>query len=122
MLRDYKDSIIDYDFKEKMEEIIDNSYKEGDTLSMSTIKFINSLFSEHGLVIIDANKEDLKSLFIDQLKNEIDNFSCKEKTSSQISQLKKDFESFRAQVNPSDINFFKLTDKGRKRIRYICTT
>ena len=118
VLRDYKESIIDYNFKENIEEIIDNSYKEGDTLSISTLKFINSLFSEHGLIIIDANKKDLKSLFTDQLKNEIDNFSCKEKTSSQISQLKKDFESFRAQVNPSDINFFKLTDKGRKRIRY----
>ena len=118
VLRDYKDSIIDYNFKENIEEILDNSYKEGDTLSISTLKFINSLFSEHGLIIIDANKKDLKSLFTDQLKNEIDNFSCKEKTSSQISQLKKDFESFRAQVNPSDINFFKLTDKGRKRIRY----
>ena len=118
VLRDYKDSIIDYNFKENIEEIIDNSYKEGDTLSISTLKFINSLFSEHGLIIIDANKKDLKSLFTDQLKNEIDNFSCKEKTSSQISQLKKDFESFKVQVNPSDINFFKLTDKGRKRIRY----
>ena len=118
VLRDYKDSIIDYNFKENIEEIIDNSYKEGDTLSISTLKFINSLFSEHGLIIIDANKKDLKSLFTDQLKNEIDNFSCKEKTSSQISQLKKDFESFKAQVNPSDINFFKLSDKGRKRIRY----
>ena len=118
VLRDYKDSIIDYNFKENIEEIIDNSYKEGDTLSISTLKFINSLFSEHGLIIIDANKKDLKSLFTDQLKNEIDNFSCKEKTSSQISQLKKDFESFKVQVNPSDINFFKLSDKGRKRIRY----
>ena len=118
VLRDYKDSIIDYDFKEKIEEIVDNSYKEGDTLSNSTIKFINSLFSEHGLIIIDANKKDLKSLFIDQLKNEIDNFSCKENTTSQISELKKDFESYKVQVNPSDINFFKLTDKGRKRIRY----
>ena len=118
VLRDYKDSIIDHNFKENIEEIIDNSYKEGDTLSISTLKFINSLFSEHGLIIIDANKKDLKSLFTDQLKNEIDNFSCKEKTSSQISQLKKDFESFKVQVNPSDINFFKLTDKGRKRIRY----
>jgi len=118
VLKDYKDSIIDYDFKEKIEEIIDFSYKEGDTLSISTIKFINSLFSEHGLIIIDANKKDLKSLFIDQLKNEIDNFSCKENTTSQISELKKDFESYKVQVNPSDINFFKLTDKGRKRIRY----
>ena len=109
---------IDLYKKENIEEILDNSYKEGDTLSISTLKFINSLFSEHGLIIIDANKKDLKSLFTDQLKNEIDNFSCKENTSSQISELKKDFESYKVQVNPSDINFFKLTDKGRKRIRY----
>ena len=118
VLRDYKDSIIDYNFKENIEEIIDNSYKEGDTLSISTLKFINSLFSEHGLIIIDANKKELKNFFKPQLKNEIEKFSCRENNSLQISELKKDFESFKVQVNPSDINFFKLTDKGRKRVRY----
>ncbi len=117
-LKEYKGLINDYDFKQKLEEIIDNSYIEGDTLSMSTIKFINALFSEHGLIIIDANNRDLKKLFKTQMKNEIDNFSCRENTSFQITKLKKDFDSYKAQVNPSDINFFKLTNKGRKRIRY----
>ena len=118
LLRNYKDLIIDYDFKEKLEEIVDNSYKDGDSLSISTIKFVNSLFSDHGLIIIDANKKELKNFFKPQLKNEIENFSCRENNFSQISKLKKDFEYFKTQVNPSDINFFKLTDKGRKRIRY----
>ena len=118
LIGNYKDLIIDYDFKEKFEEIIDNSYKDGDTLSMSTIKFINYLFSDHGLIIIDANKKELKDFFKPQLKNEIEKFSCRENNSLQISELKKDFESFKVQVNPSDINFFKLTDKGRKRVRY----
>jgi len=118
ILNEYKNLLIEYDYKEKIEKIIDNSYKKGDSLSTSTIKFINSLFSDHGLIILDANNKDLKTLFKNQLKDEVENFSCKEKTSSQISNLKKDFKSFKVQVNPSDINFFKLTDKGRKRIRY----
>ena len=118
LIRNYKDLIIDYDFKEKFEEIIDNSYKDGVSLSMSTIKFINYLFSDHGLIIIDANKKELKDFFKPQLKNEIEKFSCRENNSLQISKLKKDFQSFKVQVNPSDINFFKLTDKGRKRVRY----
>ncbi len=117
-LKKYKDLIIDYDFKEKLEEIIDNSFKDGDSLSMSTIKFINSLFSDHGLIIIDANKKELKNFFKPQLKNEIENFSCRENNFLQISKLKKEFESYKTQVNPSDINFFKLTNKGRKRVRY----
>ena len=116
-LRDYKDLIIDYDFKEKLLEIIDNSYKEGDSLSKSTIKFINNLFSVHGLIIIDANEKKFKNFFKTQFKNEINNLSCKVNTSYQISKLKKDFKSYKAQVNPSDINFFKITNKGRKRIR-----
>ncbi len=118
LLRNYKDLIIDYDFKEKLEEIVDNSYKDGDSLSMSTIKFINSLFSDHGLIIIDANKKELKNLFKPKLKNEIENFSCKQNNSLQTSKLKKDFVSYKPQVNPSEINFFKLTNKGRKRVRF----
>tara|TARA_B100000989_G_scaffold275771_1_gene235565 strand:- start:3895 stop:5502 length:1608 start_codon:yes stop_codon:yes gene_type:complete len=118
LLSEYKDLIIDNNFKQKLEKIIDNSYEEGDKLSKSTIKFINSLFSEYGLIIVDANNKNLKNFFKTHLKNEIDNFSCRENTTFQITKLKKDFESYKAQVNPSDINFFKLTSKGRKRIRY----
>jgi len=113
----YKDSIINSDYKVMLENMIDRSYTKGDKLSISTIKFINSLFSNHGLIVIDANKKALKNLFIDEFKSEIINSSCKESTMVQIDRLKKDFKSFKPQVNPSDVNFFKFTNKGRKRIR-----
>ena len=113
----YKDSIIDFEFKGKLEILIDEAYKKGDTLSAATIKFINSLFAKHGLVIIDSNKKVFKKSFIDNFKNEILDSRCEVDSSSQILKIKKDIKSFKPQVNPSDVNFFKITSLGRKRIR-----
>ncbi len=113
----YKNSIIDLNFKDKLEDIIDYSYQNGDTLAESTVKFINSIFGKYGLVIIDANKKVFKELFIDDFKNEIIGNRCSIDTNTQISQTKKLFNSYKPQVNPSEINFFKITPKGRKRIR-----
>ena len=113
----YKDAIIDFEFKDKLEILIDEAYKKGDTLSNATIKFINSLFAKHGLVIIDSNKKVFKKSFINNFKNEILDSRCEVDSSSQILKIKNDIKSFKPQVNPSDINFFKITSSGRKRIR-----
>ncbi len=40
-----------------------------------------------------------------------------QKNEIQLKKNKKDIESYKPQVNPSEINFFKITPKGRKRIR-----
>ena len=113
----YKNSIIDFEFKDKLEILIDEAYKKGDTLSAATIKFINSLFGKHGLVIVDSNKKAFKKSFIENFKNEILDSRCELDSSSQILKIKKDIKSFKPQVNPSDVNFFKITSLGRKRIR-----
>ncbi|MBT3281787.1 MAG: bacillithiol biosynthesis cysteine-adding enzyme BshC [Cryomorphaceae bacterium] len=113
----YKNSIIDFEYKDKLESIIDDAYKDGETLSTANIKFINSLFAGHGLVIIDSNRRVFKKTFLDNFKNEILDSRCYVDSNSQISKIKNDIKSFKPQVNPSDINFFKITKNGRKRIR-----
>ena len=114
---DYKSKIIDAEFKIQLEELINQSYINEDSLSFSTLKFINSLFGRHGLIIIDPDKKAFKQLFIENFKNEIIDSRCKIDTEKQIEKNKKDIESYKSQVNPSEINFFKITPKGRKRIR-----
>ena len=113
----YKDAVTDYEFKGKLEILIDESYKKGETLSTATIKFINSLFAKHGLIIFDSNKKVFKKSFIDNFKNEILDSRCEIDSSSQILKIKNDIKSFKPQVNPSNVNFFKITSLGRKRIR-----
>ena len=117
VVSEYKNSIIDFEFKGKLEILIDEAYKKGDTLSTATINFINSLFAKHGLIIIDSNKKVFKKSFVDNFKNEILYSRCEVDSSSQILKIKKDINSFKPQVNSSDVNFFKITSSGRKRIR-----
>ena len=71
VIQSYKDSIIDFEFKDVLESLIDSSYTDSESLSTATIKFIDSLFSKHGLIIIDSNKKAFKELFLEQFKNEI---------------------------------------------------
>ena len=71
VIQSYKDSIIDFEFKDVLESLIDLSYTDSQSLSTATIKFIDSLFSKHGLIIIDSNKKAFKELFLEQFKNEI---------------------------------------------------
>ena len=60
VIQSYKDSIIDFEFKDMLESLIDSSYTDSESLSTATIKFIDSLFSKHGLIIIDSNKKAFK--------------------------------------------------------------
>ena len=113
----YKTNITDSDFKSELEKLIDQSYNDGNSLSFSTLKFINSLFGHLGLIVIDSDVKVFKKLFIENFKNEIIDSRCKVDTENQITKIKKKIQSYKPQVNPSEINFFKITSNGRKRIR-----
>ena len=65
VIQSYKDSIIDFEFKDVLESLIDSSYTDSESLSTATIKFIDSLFSKYGLIIIDSNKKAFKKLFLE---------------------------------------------------------
>ena len=55
----------------KIISIIKNSYLNSNNLSDATRKFVNELFKEYGLLIIDPNDKKLKSNFSKIIKSEL---------------------------------------------------
>jgi bacillithiol biosynthesis cysteine-adding enzyme BshC len=99
---------------QKLSEIISKAYADGKNLASATRNLANELFSEYGLVIIDADDQTLKSSFADIIELDIiqqNSFKNIEESSKKLAAI-----DIHAQVNPREINFFYLTDDLRERI------
>ena len=96
---------------EYLKNLFEKAYLKHDNLTDATRFLVNELFSEYGLVIIDGNDKNLKSLFAPYVKNELLNQTSFKKVSETI-------ENFRypVQVNPREINLFYLDKNLRERI------
>src|SRR5690606_35852987 len=92
------------------------AYVEHDNLTDATRYLANELFSERGLVILDAADQELKRLFIPQMKQELFESTSQRKVEKTISELNKIDHSYKIQVNPRDINLFYLSRGSRERI------
>ncbi len=85
-----------------------------DTLTSNTTKWVNRLFKEQGLLILDGDDRLLKKSFIPTLKQELESeqsFELINTTSERLEQL-----GYKAQVTPREINLFYLRDNLRERI------
>ena len=90
------------------------AYTEYNSLADATRFFVNELFGKYGLLIVDGDNKDLKSLFKPIIKDEILN-----KTSFKIvTQTTKDLDSlgYKTQINSREINLFFLDNDIRERI------
>lgn len=98
----------------QLKEWFQKAYLEHDNLADATLFLANELFREYGLVILDANKKELKRLFLPYMKEELFQKTSFEATHPVAEKLEK--QGYSAQVNPREINLFYL-DKGlRERI------
>ena len=98
----------------KIISIIKNSYLNSNNLSDATRKFVNELFKEYGLLIIDPNDKKLKSNFSKIIKSELlENLIYNH--SKEYTSLIKEF-GYKVQVNPRDINLFYIENGKRVRI------
>jgi len=98
----------------KLSKIVENAYVQQSNLAEATKSLVNQLFGEYGLVIIDADRPELKKLFTPVIKADIiEQNSAREveKTSNDLVKL-----GFQSQVHVRDINFFYLKDQFRERI------
>ncbi|MEX2592087.1 MAG: bacillithiol biosynthesis cysteine-adding enzyme BshC [Anditalea sp.] len=90
------------------------AYLEHTTLADAVRYYVNHLFGEKGLIIVDGNNKDLKTLFRPVIKDDLLNNRANElvnKTSEKMEHL-----GYKGQIYPREINFFYL-DKGlRERI------
>jgi len=97
-------------------KLFKNTYVKNSSLADATRFLANELFSEFGLVILDADEKELKELFIPFVEKEvIEKISFHDVISTNI-KLADSSRSYPIQVNPREINLFYLTDELRERI------
>ncbi|HBS52449.1 MAG TPA: bacillithiol biosynthesis cysteine-adding enzyme BshC, partial [Flavobacterium sp.] len=97
---------------QKIKDLFQKSYLEHSNLADATRYLANELFSDYGLVILDADDADLKSIFIPYIKNEIENQTSFKEVTATIEKLK----DYSIQVNPREINLFYIENDLRERI------
>ncbi len=97
-----------------LKKLFENAYLKHNNLADATFYLVDKLFGEYGLVIIDANKKELKKLFIPILEEELLYKTSFKKVTETVEQLSK--ENYNIQVNPREINLFYINDDLRERI------
>ena len=95
-------------------EIFINAYSKSSNLADAVRYYVNELFGEYGLIVVDANHKDLKSEFKSFIKDDLTLHSAYDKVNSRSLFLEE--QGYKAKLNPREINLFYL-DKGiRSRI------
>ena len=90
------------------------AYSKSSNLADAVRCYVNELFSDQGLVVIDADDINLKRLFSGVIKDDVLHHhanSLAEETASKIENL-----GYKTQVFPREINFFYIEDGFRERI------
>lgn len=98
----------------KLASIAEDAYLSGRSLANATRCLVHHLFQAYGLVIVDADRPNLKKLFAPIIEEDIlkeKSFQAVEKTSKALQDA-----GYQTQVNAREINFFYLTDEFRERI------
>lgn len=95
-------------------ELFKKAYTLHETLAEAVRYYVNELFGDEGLVVVDGDSVELKSLFKSVIKDDIFNHTAKakvDKTNEELESL-----GYKPQIYCREINFFYL-DKGlRSRI------
>jgi len=99
---------------EVIKKLFQESYLNHSNLADATRFLANELFGEYGLVILDADNQDLKRTFIPYIKEELTLQTSHKKVLETAEKLK----DYTLQVNPREINLFYLKDDLRERILF----
>lgn len=111
---------LDDTFKEFLKEVsfasdvFLNSYKSSKTLTEAVRKYVNELFGEYGLLIVDGHDSALKSEFKSVITEDLfghQPFKEATKSTEKLESL-----GYKGQIFPREINLFYLTGGIRERI------
>jgi bacillithiol synthase len=95
-------------------EVFKNAYQTSKTLGEAVRKYVNRLFGEEGLLVVDGNEAAFKSAFNSVIQADLFDhipFQKAQLVSRELEEL-----GYKSQIFPREINFFYL-DKGvRERI------
>lgn len=97
---------------DSLKNLFQKSYTEQHTLADATRFLANELFGNEGLVILDADNQELKKLFIPYVKEELLHQTSYQK----VTETNKLLSAYNIQVNPREINLFYIEDTLRERI------
>ena len=95
-------------------EMFEKAYREEAKLADAVRYYVNELFGEEGLIVLDADDHELKASFRSVIADDLENHTAKKLTDQCSDELDK--LGYKAQVYPRDINFFYLDDQLRERI------
>lgn len=108
------------DFKKLLGEVpgaIDlfkKAYTQHDTLAAAVRYYVNELFGDQGLVVVDGDDRELKTLFKSVIKDDLFNHSARQKVD--VTNAKLESLGYTPQIYCRDINFFYLHEGLRNRI------
>ena len=102
LINDILKSVTPTKYSRELKDLLTKCYTN-DTLSNSSRMFINELFGNYGLLVLDPADPRLKKEFIPVIKNI-------------MIQSRKISESYKVQAYVRDVNFFKLSKSKRERI------
>jgi bacillithiol biosynthesis cysteine-adding enzyme BshC len=95
-----------------LKKLFSEAYLNHDNLADATRHLANSLFGSQGLVILDADSQDLKRSFIPYAKEEL----LQQTSHKAVLETTEKLKDYNIQVNPREINLFYIEDQLRERI------
>lgn len=108
------------DFKNLLNEvpgeisIFKEAYSKSKNLAEAVRNYVNVLFGNEGLVIVDGDDRELKRTFTSTITDDLFLHTCKKEVDEATEQLQS--LGYHTQVNAREINFFYLTDGLRNRL------
>jgi len=91
-----------------------SAYLRHNTLSEAVRCYVNELFGEHGLVVIDGDNHELKKIFSHVIADDLHNGTAKKLVEQTNTKL--EAAGYKTQVFARDINFFYLDSHLRSRL------
>lgn len=120
VLEDIKMSLRETEFSPALISRLSEIYNEGKTIKQAFKELIFWLFDEYGLVILDPQDKEIKSLLVPVFIKEIEGF--REHTQKLVLTSAKLEEVYHAQVKIKPVNLFYSTDEGRYSIEPVDNT
>lgn len=96
----------------EIKQFFQEAYLNHSSLAEATRYLANSLFGSYGLVILDADNQDLKRAFIPYVKEEL----LHQTSHKLVIETAEKLKNYTIQVNPREINLFYIEDNLRERI------
>jgi bacillithiol biosynthesis cysteine-adding enzyme BshC len=116
VLSELADILGDSEHARSIMDKVRNSYSEKYNLAQATQHFVNTLFAESGLLILDADSHELKRPFIPLMKKELEESFVSTAMESALGMLESRGE--KVQATPREVNLFYMRDDLRSRIIY----